>query len=399
MFSSLKVKNFRVYWFGMLISLVGTWIQVTAQSWLVFQLTNSVFLLGLVAFLGSAPIFLLSLFGGVVADRVDKKKILLCTQCAFMLLAFALAILTQFKLITPLQIMAIAVLNGVVMSFDAPSRQSVVVELVGKDNLLNAIALSSAAFNSSRMIGPALAGIFIATIGMSGCFYLNAISFLAPIIALLMIKINAGSAKRENKGVLVHDLMEGLRFISSHRIMLILVLMVGITSFFGVSYATFMPVFANDILKVGAKGLGMLMSVTGVGALIAALGLARLGDFKHKGRLLILSAMVFSVSLVLFASSRSYLLSLAALMLLGWASITAISLINTVLQQLVPDEFRGRLMSVYMFTFAGFMPFGNLLAGALAYSWGVPLTVMLSGIICTAFFVAITIFYPEIKNI
>ncbi|MEI6630993.1 MAG: MFS transporter [bacterium] len=399
MFSSLKVKNYRVYWFGMLISLVGTWIQVTAQSWLVFQLTNSVFLLGLVAFLGSAPIFLLSLIGGVVADRVDKKKILLCTQCAFMLLAFALAILTQFKLITPWQIMAIAVLNGVVMAFDAPSRQSVVVELVGKENLLNAIALSSAAFNSSRMIGPALAGIFIATIGMSGCFYLNAISFLAPIIALLMIKIDGGSAKRENKGVLVHDLMEGLRFILGHRIMLILVFMVGITSFFGVSYATFMPVFANDILKVGAKGLGVLMSVTGVGALIAALGLARLGDFRHKGRLLIISAMVFSISLVLFASSRSYLLSLAALMLLGWASITAISLINTVLQQLVPDEFRGRLMSVYMFTFAGFMPFGNLLAGALAHSLGVPLTVMFSGIICTLFFVAITIFYPEIKNI
>jgi len=399
MFSSLKVKNYRVYWFGMLISLVGTWIQATAQSWLVFQLTNSVFLLGLVAFLGSAPIFLLSLFGGVVADRVEKKKVLLFTQSAFMLLAFSLAILTQFKLIAPWQIMAIAVLNGVVMSFDAPSRQSVVVEMVGKDNLLNAIALNSAAFNSSRMIGPALAGIFIATIGMSGCFYLNAISFLAPIIALLMIKIDGANLKRENKGVLVHDLMEGLRFILGHRIMLILVLMVGITSFFGVSYATFMPVFANDILKVGAKGLGMLMSVTGVGALIAALGLAGLGDFKHKGRLLILSATVFSISLVLFASSKSYLLSLAVLMLLGWASITAISLINTVLQQLVPNEFRGRLMSVYMFTFAGFMPFGNLLAGTLAHSLGVPLTVMFSGVICTVFFIAITIFYPEIKNI
>ncbi len=399
MFSSLKVKNFRVYWFGMLISLVGTWIQVTAQGWLVFQLTNSVFLLGFVAFLSSVPIFLLSLFGGVVADRIQKKKILLFTQTAFMFLAFILAILTQFKLITAWQIMVIAVLNGVVMAFDAPSRQSVVVELVGKENLLNAIALNSAAFNSSRMIGPALAGIFIATIGMSGCFYINGVSFLAVIIALLMIKVNGGVIKRESKGVLIHDLMEGLKFIRKHRIMLVLVVMVGITSLFGVSYTTFMPVFANDILKVGVKGLGMLMSATGVGALIAALFLARLGDFKHKGRLLISSAMIFSLSLVFFAASRSYPLSLISLILLGWASVTAISLINTVLQQLVPDEFRGRLMSVFMFTFAGFMPFGNLLAGSLAHSWGVPLTVMLSGVICTVFFMAITIFYPEIKNI
>jgi len=398
MFSSLKVKDFRLYWFGMLISLVGTWIQATAQSWLVFQLTNSVFLLGLVAFLGSIPVFLLSLFGGVAADRIEKKKILLFTQYAFMLLAFVLAVLTQFKLITAWQIMVIAVLNGVVMSFDAPSRQAVIVDLVGKDNLPNAIALNSAAFNSSRMIGPALAGIFIAVIGMSGCFYLNGISFMAAIIALSMIRINTG-AKRESKNFLYHDLMEGLKFIRRQRIIMILMIMVGVTSLFGVSYATLMPVFANSILRVGVKGLGMLMSASGVGALIAALILAGLGDFRHKGRLLIISALVFSLSLVLFGVSHSYPFSLAALMFLGWASVTAVSLINTSLQQLVPDEFRGRLMSVFMFTFAGFMPFGNLLSGVAAHNWGVSFTVALSGIICTLFFMAITIFFPDIKNI
>jgi MFS family permease len=397
-FSSLKVKNFRLYWFGMLISLVGTWIQTTAQTWLVFQLTNSAFLLGVVGFLSSIPVFLLSLFGGVAADRMNKKSILLFTQTAFMILAFILAVLTQARLITAWQIMLIAVLNGIVMAFDAPSRQAVVVELVGRKHLLNAIALNSAAFNSSRIIGPALAGIFIAGIGMSGCFYVNGISFLAVIIALLLIKVNDG-LKRETKNVLLKDLTEGLRFIRANRTILILITMVGITSLFGVSYAILMPIFANDILKVGVRGLGMLMSAAGLGALIAALVLARLGDFKYKGKLLILSSLVFSVSLVLFALSRIYILSLISLVCIGWASVMAISLINTALQQLVPDAFRGRLMSVFMFTFAGIMPFGNLIAGSLSQVWGVSLTVCASGIICTAFFIIINVLYPDIKNI
>lgn len=399
MFSSLKVKNFRIYWFGLLISLTGTWIQATAQSWLVFQLTNSIFLLGVVAFLSSVPIFFFSLFGGVVADRFEKKKVLLLTQNAFMLLALILAVLTQLKLITPGEIMLIALLNGLVMAFDAPARQSMVVELVGKDKLLNAIALNSAAFNSSRMIGPALAGIFIASIGMSGCFYLNAVSFLGVIVALVMIKSSNPAVKRQEKGVLLHDLTEGLRFLVNHRIMFALVLMVGITSFFGVSYATFMPVFANDILKVGVKGLGVLMSATGVGALIAALALARMGDFKRKGRFLFTAAFIFSFSLVLFGFSRWYYLSLVMLVILGWSSVAALSLINTVLQQLVPDSFRGRVMGVYLITFAGVMPFGNLLSGSVASSLGVPLTVQLSGAVCVLFFLAVNILYPQIRGI
>ncbi len=187
MFSSLKIRNFRLYWFGMLLSLVGTWIQTVAQSWLVFQLTNSAFLLGLAGFLGLFPVFLFSLFGGVAADRVNKRVILLFTQNAFMVLAFILAIMTHLKIITPVQIMIIALLNGVVMAFDAPARQSVVVELAGKQHLLNAIALNSAAFNSARIIGPALAGLLIAGVGMSGCFYINGISFLAVIFALVLI--------------------------------------------------------------------------------------------------------------------------------------------------------------------------------------------------------------------
>lgn len=398
MFASFKIRNFRIYWFGMFFSLIGTWIQTTAQSWLIFQLTNSKFLLGVVGFLSTIPVFLLSLFGGVIADRLNKRSILFFTQNAFMILAFVLAVRTQLKLITPAQIMWIAVLNGIVMAFDAPVRQAMVVELVGKEHLLNAIALNSAAFNSARIIGPVLAGILIAVVGMSGCFYLNGISFLAVITALLLIK-NITMVKKNNNTVLFDDLLEGLRFIRDNRLMLVLIIMVGITSLFGSSYMILMPVFASDVLKAGVKGLGLLMSSTGVGALLAALTLARLGNFRHKGRFIILSSLVFSLALVLFSLSKSYLISLIILPLIGWASVTAVSLINNALQILVPDEFRGRVMSVFMLTFAGIMPFGNLIAGTCSQIWGVSLTIMLNGIILFACFISLNTVFPEISKI
>lgn len=398
MFSSLKVRNFRLYWFGMLVSLIGTWIQATAQTWLVFRLTNSAFLLGLVGFLTTVPIFLLSLFAGVAADRMNKKNILLFTQSSFMVLAFILATLTHTKLITVWHIMVIAVLNGIVMAFDAPTRQAVILELVGREHLLNAVALNSAAFNSSRAIGPALAGIFIAAIGMSGCFYINAVSFLAVILALLLIRFNNG-AKKNMKNLLMHDLAEGLTFMRTNRTILLLILIVGATSLFGVSYGILMPIFADEVLKVGVKGLGMLMSAAGLGALVAALVLAHLGKLRHKGRFLITSGFIFSSALIIFALSTNYALSLLALVFIGWSSVTAISLINTVLQELTPDEFRGRVMSVFMLTFAGFMPFGNLMAGSLSHALGVSLTVVACGVACGVFFAAINIFYPDIKKI
>ena len=398
MFSSLKVKNFRIYWFGMLVSLIGTWIQAVAQTWLVFELTNSALLLGVVGFLSTIPIFLLSLFGGVLADRMDKRNILIATQSAFMLLAFLLAALTQMKIIAPWQIMVIAVLNGIVMAFDAPGRQAVVVELVGKEHLFNAIVLNSVAFNSSRIIGPALAGVLVAYIGMSGCFYINGISFLAVIIALLLIKINKNIAAQKNNTAL-RDLKDGLIFIKNNRLILVLITMVGIVSLFGASYVILMPIFANEVLKVGVKGLALLMSSCGFGALLGALLLARLGDFKYKGKFLIVSYMVFSASLILFSISKVYLLSLIALAFIGGSSVSAIALVNTILQSNVPHMLRGRVMSVFMLTFAGIMPFGNLLAGSIASVLGVSFTIMISGIICAVFSVVINIVYSGIKNI
>lgn len=380
------------------MSLIGTWIQAVAQSWLVFQLTNSAFLLGVVGFLSSVPVFVLSLFGGVLADRVNKRNILIFTQTAFMLLAFVLAVLTYLKLITTGQIMFIAVLNGVVMAFDAPSRQSVVVELVGKKHLSNAIALSSVAFNSSRIIGPAIAGLLVSYIGMSGCFFVNGISFFAVIIALLLIKIDNGKVPNKNKKAW-HDLIEGVVFIKNNRLLLLLIMIVGVMSLFGVSYVILMPIFANQVLNVGVRGLGVLMSGVGFGALIGALMLARLGDFQHKGKFLVGSIFIFSFSLVVFSLSRNYIFSIIVLSLLGGSSVTAMALINTLLQTRVNDELRGRVMSMFMLTFAGIMPFGNLIAGSLSQIIGVSSAVLVSGIVCTAMFAMINFFYPDIKKI
>ena len=383
----------------MLISLIGTWIQSVAQSWLIFELTRSAFLLGFVGFLNSIPLFLFSLFGGVLADRLNKRNILIVTQISFMALAFALALLTQFKLITPAQIMALAVLNGVVMAFDAPSRQSMVVELVGKAHLPNAIALNSVAFNSSRIIGPAIAAVLVSAIGMSGCFYINGVSFLAVIIALFAINIKPKSARPGKAASAMKDLKDGLVFVKNNSTILVLIAIVGIVSLFGVSYVVLMPIFANDVLRVGVKGLGVLMSCAGFGALIGALILARLGDYKHKGWLLFGSSFIFSAALIIFALSRMYIVSLAALVFVGGASVIAVSLINMILQTGVPDEYRGRVMSVFMLTFAGMLPFGNLIAGALAQSFGVSAAIMAGGICCTIFFCIINIFFPGIRKL
>lgn len=397
MFSSLKVRYFRIYWLGMFVSLIGTWIQSVAQSWLVFQLTNSAFLLGVVGFLGSIPMFVLSLFGGVLADRVNKRNILIFTQAAFMLLAFLLAVLTQFKLITPLQIMFIALFNGIIMAFDAPARQSIVVELVGKRRLFNAITLNSIAFNSSRIIGPAIAGVLISVIGMSGCFYLNGISFLAVIVALFCIKFSKTTVRNNNSAL--RDLKEGLIFIRGNRLILALVSMVAAVSMFGISYLILMPVFANNVLHTGVKGLGVLMSSIGIGALIGSLGLASLGDFKFKGRLLIGSVFLFSFSLITFSLSKDYALSIFALILVGCSSFIPIALINTLLQINVPDEFRGRVMGLFMITFAGIMPFGNLISGSLAQSLGVSTALFLCGLTCLALFALINFLFPGLKDL
>ncbi len=369
-----------------------------AQSWLVFELTHSAFLLGLVGFLSLFPVFLFSLIGGAVADRVNKRRILLWTQTVFMLLAFLLAVLTQVKMITPLGIMIIAALNGIIMAFDAPARQTMVIELVGKKHLANAIALNSIAFNASRMIGPVLAGIFVAAIGLSGCFFINGFSFLGVLIALNLIR-SVTTNKPNGSAYIVQDCIDGLRFVRSHNIFLVLISLVGATSLFGVSYMILMPIFAADIFHKGAVGLGQLMSASGCGALIGGIALARYGERMPKGRVLFICVMTFSLALIGFAASRVFIISLLFLVLIGASSVTAMSLVNTILQSAAPDQYRGRLMSVYMLTFSGMVPFGNLLAGWLAHAVGVSAAVLAGGIFGLFCVVLLYAFNPQIREL
>ena len=371
----------------MFVSFVGTWIQSIAQSWLVFQLSHSAFLLGLVGFLGSLPIFLFTFVGGATADREDKRRILIFTQSAFMLLAFFLAAITYLQLVRTWHIMLIALLNGIVMAFDGPSRQAMVAELVDRSHLFNAILLNSAAFNLARTLGPALAALLVSYIGMGGCFLVNGLSFLVVIVALFSIRNSDIFFEKKNN--FFYDVIEGLVFVYRHKIIFLFILITGITSLFGVSYVILMPIVAEEVLGFGMKGLGLLMSSAGLGAVVATVGMATMGYISNKVKILVLSCFSFAGLLVLFSLSKNFIFSLVILFFLGWTIVTTTSFINTLLQSIVPDEFRGRVMSAFMFSFAGVMPFGHLIAGVLAQAWGVSFALRISGFICLISFLFI----------
>lgn len=394
MFSSLKIRDFRVYWSGMLISLLGTWIQSTAQSWLIYKLTGSSFLLGLVAFATYIPVFALSLIGGVVADRFSKRDIILIAQLVFMVLAFVLGVLVASGAVATWHIMLLALLYGVVMAFDGPARQSYVLELTGRRHLVNAIALNSVAFNSARIVGPSLAALLISAMGMAGCFFVNAVSFVPVIFALLSMKIPGGIKRREKH--ILHDLLEGLRFLRINRLLLGLIIVVGIISMFGITYITLMPVFADAVFGLGIKGLGVLMGCVGFGALAAALGIAKFSGLKYKGRWVVFSSLIFSLALLSFAVCRVYWLALGLLVIIGWGSVFTVSLINALLQLTVPEKFIGRVMSVFMLTFAGVLPLGNLLSGTVAHFIGVAYAVGIGAFLCLILVALTYAVFPQI---
>jgi MFS family permease len=363
-FDALQVRDFRLFWFGLVVSNVGTWMQMIGQGWLVLQLTGSPFWLGLVAFCRAVPVLTFSLFAGVVADRVDRRRLLLTTQAIVGGLSLLLAVLTSLGIVTVWQIMTIASLSASVMSFDMPARQAMVPDLVGKDRLMNAVGLNSAAFNAAAVIGPSLAGVLIGAIGVAGCFYLNAVSFLATIAALVVIRApGKGGAKR---GAMWDKLTEGLRYIRGHRVVFALFALVAVPSLFGRPYQQLMPVFARDVLGGGPRLYGLLMAASGAGALLGALATASLGAFGRKGPILIGSTIAFGLALIGFALSGHIAPSLGLLVLAGGGSTLYMGAVNTLLQTTVPDEFRGRIMSVYSLILGGFMPLGGMLLGAAA---------------------------------
>lgn len=383
-FGALRHRNFRLFYSGQLVSLSGTWMGVTAQAWLVLVLTDSPFYVGLVGALGSLPVLLLALFAGTVADRMSKLRLVMITQASAMVLAFVMAALVLTDRITVAQIIVIATLLGAVNAFDVPARQSFFVEMVGKEDLMNAIALNSSAFNVTRVLGPAVAGILIGKLGVGICFLLNGLSFLAVLTALFAIRVPPYRRAALPPSTWAH-IWEGLRYVTGDRRVSAIVLNIAALSIFGFPFLVLMPVVARDVLGKGAVEFGWMSSAVGAGALAGALMLAAFARRLPKGRMLRWASTGFGVILFAFALSRSLPLSLAMLVMTGFVLIVNTATTNTLLQTLTPDELRGRVMSVFTLAFVGMGPIGALQAGMLADRVGAPTTLMIGAGMCTIF--------------
>jgi MFS family permease len=375
---ALKHRNFQLFFSGQLISLVGTWMQTVAQSWLVYRITGSSLLLGSVGFASQIPVFLMAPVGGVVADRVNRHRIVIATQTASMTLALILAGLTLSHKVQVWHIFVLAALLGIVNAFDIPGRQSFLVDMVGKEDLMNAIALNSSMFNGARVIGPAIAGILVAKIGEGWCFFANGVSYIAVIVGLLMMRIEC--ARRSKSDSPLADIVEGFRWVSQTGPIRALLLLLGLVSLVGMPYTVLMPVFADRILHGGARGLGILMGSTGIGALLGALTLAVRSGVRGLGRLIALACGGFGVSLIAFGFSRNFWLSAVLLIPVGFSIMLQMACSNTLIQAMVPDALRGRVMAVYSMMFMGMAPFGALLGGVLADRLGAPITVAIGGL-------------------
>ncbi len=361
---ALRNPNFRLFWSGNFLSNIGTWMQNVAQGWLVLLLTNSAFWLGVVGFAGSIPFLLFTLFGGVIADRADKRRLLLVTQTIMMVLAFLLAGLAWFKVITVWEVAAIAFLNGMAMSMNAPSYQAMVPRLVKREDLTNAIALNSAQFNMSRILGPSLGGYAMMAFGVAGNFFLNGVSFLAVLWALTRIQYpEEPPPKRES---IWSSLRGGFAYLRSERQMLILVWMVVAVSLLGIPFLTFIPYFAKVQLNAGESGLGWLLAGSGLGAVLAAMTVASVGVLRHRGRMVTGCGVLFFLAIIGFCYSHSFLLSECLAFVEGFNGILMISCFNVTIQHLSSDEMRGRVMSIYATGFLGLPPLGALLAGELS---------------------------------
>jgi MFS family permease len=379
---ALRHRNFQLFFGGQLISLIGTWMQSVAQSWLVYRLTGSALLLGSVGFASQVPVFLFAPLGGIAADRINRRYIVISTQVAAMLLAFILAALTLLGKIQVWHVFLLASLLGVVNAFDLPGRQSFLVDMVGKDDLMNAIALNSSMFNGARVIGPAIAGILVARIGEGWCFFGNAVSYIAVIIGLLLMRVQ--SPARVLMASPLEHMMEGFRFVNETAPIRALLLLLGLVSLVGMPYVVLMPIFADQILHGGARGLGILMGSTGVGALLGALTLAFREGVKGLGRWVAWCCAGFGTSLVVFTVSHKFWVSVLLLLPVGYFMMLQMSSSNTLIQVMVPDALRGRVMAVYSMMFMGMAPIGALLGGALADRLGAPVTVAIGGVACLA---------------
>jgi MFS family permease len=377
---ALRHRNFQLFFSGQLISLTGTWMQSVAQAWLVYSMTKSPLLLGSVGFASQIPVFLVAPFGGITADRVNRQRLIITTQICALILAGVLAWLTLSGRVQVWHIFLLAALLGIVNAFDIPGRQAFLVDMVGKEDLMNAIALNSSMFNGARVVGPAVAGILVAKIGEGWCFAANSISYIAVIIGLLLMHVQ--SHPRISKHSPIEDIIEGFRWVNQTKIIRSLLILIGLVSLVGMPYTVLMPVFADKILHGGARGLGILMGATGVGALFGALTLAAKTGIKGLGRWIVITCAGLGVSLFCFSFSTSFWLSAVFLLPAGYSMMLQMACSNTLIQSMVPDQLRGRVMSVYSMMFMGMAPFGAFFGGALAHRVGAPITVAVGGIVC-----------------
>jgi MFS family permease len=394
---SLRRRNFRLFFFGQLVSLIGSWMQTTAQQWLVYRLTGSELSLGIVTFASFLPVLLLSLGMGVIVDRVERRRLLLITQTWFLLTAAALAVLTFLGVIEYSHVIVLALLTGVGNALDMPARQSFYVDLVDRDEMMNAIALNSSVFNGARIIGPAIGGLVVAAMGEGPAFGLNAVSFLAVIGALLMMRLPA-FAPPERGGSGWSELRQGLAYLIEDRRVFGLVIMVAAFSVFGFPYIVLLPVFAAEVLGTGAAGLGGLLAAQGVGALASALGLAFLGERVHKGRMLFASRALLPVAILLLAIAKTTPVAMLGLALGGYTLINQLAITNTLIQLVVPDELRGRVLSTYTWALGGFWPLGALLTGWMAERMGAADAVLVLAGLCALIALVGWAAYPEARR-
>jgi len=380
-FSALKHRNFRLFFAGQLISLIGTWMQNTAQGWLVYQLTGSKMLLGIVAAVGSTPMMLFSVWGGSVADRFPKRQIVLWTQTTMMVTALVFAALVASHQIRVWHIMVLAGMGGLAMAFDMPARQAFMMEMTSREDLMNAVSLNSSIVNGARVVGPSVAGLLMAHVGMAMCFFLNGLSFIAVIAGLLMMRLPK-FVPVDHPGSAVAHALEGFYYVWRHWRMKTMLILFAIVGIFGWSYSVMMPAFAREVLHVDERGYGMLLSANGVGALLGALTVASVGHRANRRFLVLGGLLIFSAMLLLISVVTNYYLALLCLGVAGWGMLLFFSTINTLLQTSASDAMRGRVMGIWALVFGAMTPLGGLEAGALSHFLGLQWAIAVGAIVC-----------------
>ncbi len=397
-FSALRHYNFRLYFIGLLISVTGTWAQTVAQQWLVYELTRSALVLGQVTFAMAIPVWLLGPWAGVIVDRMSRRTLLIITQLIQLVQAVILAALTFSGRIEVWHVIALSAVRGLANAFDAPARQAFVVEMVGKEDMSNAIALNSTLMSLAQILGPSVGGIIVATLGTAWAFTINAISFLAILIALVLQRLPRFVPKRARQSPLA-DLLEGLRFIAGARTIAALMVIVLAVALFGANYRVLLPVVTREVLGKGEVAFGFLNGASGLGSMMGALLVAYLSSRPRRGRYLNVVNIVLPVMLIVLALSRSYILSLLILVLVGMSYTPQLSLSNMLIQSHIPDEMRGRVMSVYTLLVFGAFPLGGLIAGALADQVGAALALGFSAGAMVVVSLAARIIVPQLQNL